>query len=333
MAKSIIGVDIGASDTKIVTCEPGNVRRAAVVRTPDSMLSNGRVSSFAAMADYLRQSVANSKIPGKSCAYVLPKEVAVSRLVTVPAMSYEQLKINLPYEFRDYISGEKDKYFYDFAVQELLKNEEGVITEYVLQAAAAPKSVIADAGSMFRRARLRLRSAIPEEFAYANLIRLYEKQNPTKVMREYCIIDLGHMATRIHMFKGDRFETTRVVETGGSALDDAIATEMGVDIHIAHEYKEANNNGEQELAICTGIYNSIALDIMRSVNFYSYNSPNSNLTEAFLCGGGSNIPSLCKAVSDATGLKIRMISELMPAGVAYNVAAQLIPAAFGITQQ
>ena len=73
MAKTILGVDIGYDNLKL-----------ALIR--DTMKENG--------------------IRTNDAAFVIPNERSYVKTVTLPVMTADQLAYNLPFEFRDYITGE-----------------------------------------------------------------------------------------------------------------------------------------------------------------------------------------------------------------------------------
>ena len=334
MGRTYTGIDIGAGQIKFAVCEPGGViRRMAVSPVPDQLVREGRIVSPEAMSDFLRAEARVHKIKNRDCAVILPAALAFTRRFSVPLMTEEQLKINLPYEFRDFITQEKDKYFYDYAVMGRLKNEAGQETELDLMAAATLKSTVAAYTAMLRRAGFKLRVAAPVEFAYANLLRLHESAHPAQLPGEYCIIDLGHSATRIYMYTGSRFEVTRVIEYGCALLDAAIADELHVDEHIAATYKVMNHNDVQSLERCRDIYHNIAIEIMRAINFYGFNNPGSHLTDAYTCGGGAKIPLLLEEIAAVIGLGVHSMEDLMPGGTRDREHLLLCPAAVGITRQ
>ena len=334
MGKAYTGIDIGTGQVKLVVCEPnGSIRHAAVCPVPDQLVREGRIVSPEAMSDFLRDAAREHKIKVRDCAVILPAALAFTRRLSVPLMTEEQLKLNLPYEFRDFITQEKDKYVYDYAVVGRLKDEAGRDTELDLMAAAALKSTISGYTAMMRRAGFKLRIAAPAEFAYANLLRRYETAHPSEGPGEYCIIDLGHSATRIHIFTGGRFEVTKVIDCGCALLDRVIADALHVDQHIAATYKSMNHNDVQSLEGCRSIYHTIAVEIMRAVNFYSFTNPDSRLANAYYCGGGARIPLLLEDIAATIGLGLHSMELLMP-DAGQNVEHLLLcPAAVGMTQQ
>lgn len=330
MGKTTIGVDIGEDQVKFAVCDPGEVRRLAEEPLPDNLVRDGHIISPEAMSDFLRQAAAKHRVSGRKCAVVLPSTVAFTKRTVMPAMTVEQLRINLPYEFRDYITQEKDKYVYDYAVLDLERDGDGKPKQMELMAAACPKTLIREYMDMFRRAGFKLMTAAPEEFAYYNLLRRYEEAHPDRAGREHCIIDLGHRATRVHIFTGLKFEVSRVIEYGGATADAAIADELHVDEHIARTYKLSNHENAQELESCRGLYNAVALEITRAVNFYGYNNPDSALQTAWVCGGGVRNEAMMAQLRETLSLELEPIAGLLPPGGGEGL--ELCPAAIGITQ-
>lgn len=335
MAKNCVGIDIGACQIKLALCSDGEVRRLVVENMPDSLVRDGRIISMEATAEFLKEVASKEKVNIHSCGVILPSAVAFTRTMTLPTMSEEHLKLNLPYEFRDFITQEKDKYYYDYAVLDYLNGPSGEPEEFELIAAATLKETIKDYSDMCRRAGFKLITAVPEEVAYMNIIRGYEAKNQTlDSEKEYCLIDLGHTGTRLHIYKGFKHQATRVVDYGAQMLDTVIAEQMNVDEHIARAYKHANNNEELESEACRNVYSTISVEVMRAINFYRFNSPDSNLEEVYLCGGGARIqPLVHQIMTDLSNMSIRRIDDILPVSAGTNGDAVVCPAAIGVAMQ
>jgi type IV pilus assembly protein PilM len=123
-----------------------------------------------------------------------------------------------------------------------------------------------------------------------------------------------------------------VIDIGGDLIDSAIAEELTLDEHIAESYKIANKNDVQSLEVCRGIYHNIAIEIMRAVNFYGFNNPESNLNDAYYCGGGAKIPLFLEEIANTVKLNLHSIEELLPVAKKSNDAF-LCAAAVGIALQ
>lgn len=311
MAKTYLGIDIGANELHLALVKGNSVQCLPPEPIPDNLVKEGRVVSVETMAGVLRQAVKKNKISTKSCAVVLPPELVFTRRVSIPYMTIEQLELNLPYEFHDYIQKDKDLYFYDYAVISVVNDVAGVPKTLELLAAAVGKDIVAEYRRIAAKAGLHLEIAIPENLAYRNLI-LNHEQKTANHPAEYCIVDMGHTAIRVHMFQGDAHETTRVIDFGGAELDRLISEGKDVDLHVAVNYKLGNHENVQELDTCMDLYRRISVEILRAINFYDYNNPNSNLADVYFCGGLTLVEPLMAVVRQTLELNLHDIQVLMP---------------------
>lgn len=332
MPNTYLGLDLGTSGMKTAVVSGGRIAQLLTVPLPDNLVRQGRITSPDAMAQELRGALRSARITPKACALVLPPETAITRRITVPYMTVEQLKVNLPYEFHDYIKTDKDLHFYDYAVVDVRKDESGAPGELELLAAAIRKETIAEYRAALRKAGLKLSIAVPSCLTYRNLIRQAGARQAEGLPAEFCVVDLGHQAIRIHMYHGAVYETTRVIEYGGAALDALIADTRAVDPHVASGYKLANYEGVQELPVCRDLYGKIALELLRAVNFYEFNTPGSDLGDLYFAGGLTRIGALMELIrSSLESRRIHPIEDLMPPGSGEDAA--LCAAAVGAALQ
>lgn len=333
MADTYIGIEIGSKLVKMAQCSDNCVHRVAVEPLPDNYVNMGAIVSMEAMSEFLREMAKRQQFTDKRCALVLPNNAAFSKRLTMPAMTVEHLKINLPYEFHDFINESRKKYVFDYCLLEMHYNDDGKPVAMDLMAAAAPKEKLQEYTLMLKRAGFKLVIAAPEIFAYSNIIRSFEATEQPEENREYCFIDLGYYSTKLHIFSGNRFEVTREIEYGCSLLDRAVAGEMHLDEHIAHSYVMDNYKKVWEMQCCREIYDTIAVEIMRAINFYGFNNPSSSLDTVYYCGGGSLIQPLVDAVNAQIPLAPRPVSELIMTQTEIPPESFISPAAAGITFQ
>ncbi len=336
MASSFVGIDIGSSQLKLAVTNKGQITALIRDALPEDLVQNGHITSFDAMSEYLRDVFKKNRIDGRKCAVLLPDELVFVRPITMPYMKPEQLKVNLPYEFHDFIADDKNKYVYDYAFLEMREMSEGS-REMELIAAAAQKSVIDDYKTLLKRAGLKLATAIPYVMSYSNIINSLESRKTAVedngIPTEYCFIDLGHVNSRINIFSGRRLVATKIIEYGLNMLDAAIAEGENVDIHIAKMWKENNHNNVLERENCVNVYNAIAIEIMRAVNFYRFNNQESLLSDAYVCGGGEKIESLLMAIRENTDLTILPVNTLLQCPEKFGEEAGMFCCAIGATRQ
>ena len=337
MAKSILGVDIGYNSLKLALVKNGKVKKSAILPMPKNLMRQGRIVSPESMGEMIRKAMKQNGIHCNRAALVLPNETVFIRNVVMPVMTVDQLKYNLPFEFRDYITDELKNYIFDYAMitpaaelRAAPKNEkrEQVGQSMELMAVGAPVSVIEDARAFFRKAGMKLVKAAPTVSCYQALIRArLGKGGPAE---DYCVLDLGYQAIRMYMFRGDQHIVTRELELGLSSLISAIAEAAGVDEHLAHTYLLENYEDWQNNPVCLNAYESISVELMRAMNFYRFSNPDSHLEDIFLVGGGSMIRPLRKAIEDTVGMRIHSPAELVPGGMKIN-ACHVLVQAIGVT--
>lgn len=326
MAKAVLGIDFGTNDLKLALVKGKEVRKTAVASVPQNLVKNGWVVSVEAMGELLRTTMRKNHIRCSRGAVVLSGDSVYVRTMTTPLMTADQLVYNLPYEFKDYITDEPKNYAFDYAmlstVKELESRTEGPRT-MELMAAAVPKTMIEDASQILRKAGLKLVKAAPAVSAYISLIRA-QGGGPD---REYCLLDLGYSAIRMYMFKGERHMVTRELESGFSALDQTIAEAYNVDVHLAHTYFIEDFDECQTKECCMEVYRSIAVELMRALNFYRFSNPDSQLTDLWLLGGGSVIPLLREVIETTLDMTIHSARELLPGKLPVKSAHNFLQAA------
>ena len=311
MTGKTIGIEIGNDTVKLAVASGGKITHMAVKRLPDNMVLEGRISSPDAMISFLKEMRKEFRIPGGNCALALPYHSVISNVVTMPPMTDAELALNLPFEFRDYVGQDGGKYHYDYAVMAAENDKNGQPEKLEVFAAAVRKDLVNSNYDILKKAGFTMKTAVPHEMALLNLVRQDVKEPP-----ELCIVDVGHTATHVYLFANKRFVMGREIEMGGQLLDAAIASTLKVDTHIARSHKEANLDNILKSDECSEAFNSLAVEIMKVVNFYNnYSNRNANLQDIYLCGGMSDAEGVRTAIKKATGLVIHHIGRLVPGGI------------------
>ena len=306
MGKTRLGFDIGSNSLKIAVVQNGGPR-VEEIRLPENMVDgSGAVILPHAFAQFLRQTKKELSLPRGPVALALPPSQVICRLVTMPRMTTEQLLMNLPYEFSDFIQGVADQYHCDYAVCSLAKGEDeenGV----PMMAAAAAKQTLAEYTRMFAQAGFKLKTVLPQEMA---LIQLCQARG--REAEEFCFVDLGHQYTRITVVWRDRVQATRQIALGGRNLDMIVANELGADPFLANTYKTADFQNVLKVPDIANLCERIAVEILKVINFYQFTYRSSTLEGVYLVGGGAALPLLRQSIENTVGLPLLDPAELLP---------------------
>ncbi len=328
MAKKLLGFDLGGYQLKMAQVKGDQLIRYAVEQMPDNLVKEGHITSFNAMADFIKDSVKKNRLACKECAMSLPADTYFLRRVKLPNMSVQQLKVNIPFEFRDYVTGELSDYVYDYAV--LGSDEEGLD----IMAAATSKATVNGYRTMLKRAGLKLVKLVPDVLGLQSILLPHPGQHEGAgtagaTGHDYAILDLGHTSTRIYFFSHGAYEITRTMDSGGPAMARAVAEEKGVDIHIAQLYLEHDQDHVWDLPVMVDMYEEIVTEVSRVMNFYSYNNPNNNIENIYYIGGAVNPDKLAAGVKESIGLDVIPLYTLVPGGSSFP-QVNLGPQAYGV---
>lgn len=330
--KPCVGFDFGGAYLKLAVTDKKGVSQLLVEPLPEGLVKEGEIVSPGAAMVYLREVLKKHRIRAKDCAFVLPGKHALFRRISAPVMDARQIRNNLPFEFQDMVSEKKGRYFFDYALAGYQKNGEGEVTGLELMAAAASRSVVENYARFFKKTGLKLRVAAPIECAFSNVIRYHEEHDPEAVEGAgYCLLDIGHDATRLHMYTGPLYEASRVIESGAALVDSAIARDLGVSLSEARSYKESSQEATRHLREASSAYSSIALEIRKAINFYNSSNPEKAVDRIYCFGGGARLTPLMDTVRETVGLELYDATELLPPLRGNPEDANLCITAIGIT--
>lgn len=308
---SLIGIDIGNNNCKMAVREGGSMRLIST-RMPENMVRDGEVTTPETMAVFLKEVRESERVKDRNCALVLNPSQAFFRHVTLPPMTISELMLNLPYEFRDFINNDPENYVYDYAVDEIVRDEEGNIERMELFAAAVPKPLVESYGVMLKKAGFKLKMITPAPMAYTRLLLEHVKAVPEDADKDVVLVDIGHADVIVSLFRGLRYDSARTIDYGCEELDRIIADIKGIDPYTASSYKFTNFEGVLDDPECLAMCDRLAMEVSKVVNFYNFNNPEREIEQLCFLGGGARIPQLTNAISEAVSVPVRSVESLLP---------------------
>jgi type IV pilus assembly protein PilM len=327
MANGLLGMEFGSSRLKIAEVRDHKVVRFAAAEMPDNIVRNGEVVSMDGLSDFIQEVMKEQKFSGKKVCLSVPDAETIIRRLQFPLMTEAQLKVNLPFEFHDFISGEKDDYLFDSAMIGIESDESGKDTGMDLLGVAVRKQKMLDYQTMFRRIGLKLVKAAPASLAIGSLV---NQLIPDTKNKDFAVLDLGYHTSDILMFSDGVYDTKRSYEIGCETMAQRIAEQMNCDIHIATLHMQQNTDGILNSEAVSDVSGEIAVNVMRAVNYYTYEKRDNTLETLYVAGGGAWIEPLVKQISDTVPLKVVLLSTAKNDMVPDEEALISGPAASGI---
>lgn len=273
--KNMIGVQFD-SDEICLAQYSGNSIRLYSERMPEDLVRNDQIVSQETFAEFVRDIRKKGRFTGSACSLVLPFTVSYFRAVSMPPMSDSQLKLNLPYEFKDFVGNDSFKYNFDYAVRSIDYDDNGQATNMELMAAAAPKEALDNYAYVLKKAGLKLKKAIPTEMAMLNVAR-HAVIKGAVLDAEECICNIGMSATTLSIIKNGELSAFKVIDIGCEQADSIIANIYGIDKYLAASYRNTNYENVLDSEEFGTIYERLAVEITKTINFFRYENPDSQL--------------------------------------------------------
>ena len=309
MSRSILGVSFGTRHLKMCSVNGNVVEGYVETEIPENSISNESIVAWSALTSLLKDVRKKENFRAKDCAVVLTDADSYVRRLTMPAMNEKQLMVNLPYEFRDVLSEDPDKYLFDYSMIGAKYDEDGKPVEMELSGAAVRKEMVEQYTEMFEKAGLRLVKMTPRVIALEDLIGSMRDENEKN---DIALLDLGSTYTRIDIFSNGVYEVTRSIDRGINDIVQAAASQMNCDPHIAREYLKNNKDNIQNDPALINVYDGIATEVMRALNYYTYENQNNTLENLYYCGTGSSLKPFLNEIAGSVSLNLLPFSTLNP---------------------
>ena len=311
MPGSYIGIDFGNDSCKMAVREGGRIRIVAG-HLPDNLMSEGAVVSPQTLSEFIRDMKREKSVGGRDCVIALDEQILFYRHISMPAMTEAELKLNLPFEFRDFIEGDPQSYTYDYMVDHMVKNEEGTIEGMELYAAAIETETVNERAEILKRAGFRLRQAVPSPVALTSVLRRYHAEHPEHVEDSIAIVDLGYTGVQATFFHGSAYQSSKHIDMGCREIDSAIAFLKNIDPHVASTYKHSNYENVLNDESCVSIYEQLCVEVTKVINFYNFSNREYDLAHIYLMGGGGAIKPLEDAIRESFDIEVDGIEMLFP---------------------
>ena len=116
MAKTILGIDIGHDTLKLALVNGSQIKQTVSIPMSNSVVRDGVITAPEMFGDLLRTILKDNGIKCDGASFALSDSSVFTRNVTSPKMSEKQLLVNIPYEFKDYITSDLKDYVFDYAM-------------------------------------------------------------------------------------------------------------------------------------------------------------------------------------------------------------------------
>ncbi|ABF46020.1 MULTISPECIES: type IV pilus assembly protein PilM [Deinococcus] len=338
---SAIGVEIGTSTIKVVALRPGTppvLQHAVMVPTPIGSMRDGLVIEPQAVANELKNLLAEHRITARHAVTAVPNQSAVTRNIMVPRMERKDLQEAIKWEAERYLPYPIDEVNLDF---DLLDDPATIPEDGQMEAviAAAPSEAVARQVEVLRLAGLEPIIVDLKSFAALRALRgnlLGEHLNKTTLAglnyteagEVALVLEIGASSSVISLVRGDRILMARNIAIAADDFTTALQKAFDLDFSAAEEvklgYATAITPTEDEEAlldfdrareqysparvfeVIRPVLGDLITEIRRSLEFYRVQSGDVVIDRTFIAGGGAKLRGLANAISDALGFRVEV---------------------------
>ena len=307
--QAVLGISVTHGRLAMTLMRGGVVRKSYWEELPDNIVEGNKIISHHLFAEFLKEQIKDKEIKCKNAAYVIADSEIFVRKITTPRLSDEQIRYNIPFEFKDFIQGELNQYVYDYVkrIDEKGGEESNSIS---LLAYAVPLDLITGLRETLKLAGLKLVKALPETSVYEALLNALGVEEEVK--KERCFMDIGRRNIRMMVFKNGEFKLSQMLDIGEDNVINAIADELNVDSHLAVTYLRNRYNDCDKLPAAVNAYKDISIEILKGLNFYETSDMTARLNDVVLCGTGAMTEPLVEMLKTRIDKNVQTMDELFP---------------------
>ena len=305
MSKLLLGVDIGASNIKVIGLKEKKngfvVSHALIAPTPPSTYVDGAVVDNGALANAVQGLVRSAKGTEKDAAFALKGNDVVVKKLTLPWNGKGNFTEAFLWSAEQYIGLPAGEATFD---AQLLKfDREHQTAEAVV--AAAPKDKVADLLNVAAQAGLHPVVMDIEALTLVNLVtRLKGTQKHVNA-----VIDIGYEEVRVIFFENCFVDMIKTLPKGGKSLAKELASDIDSDPEKAEEIirnsKSMSSDADaQAAAMAYG--KSLGAEIETLVDIY-IQERSKEPVDFFVCGAVAYIAEVVENIETSMGVAMTHI--------------------------
>ncbi|RTG96880.1 type IV pilus assembly protein PilM [Thermus scotoductus] len=317
-----LGLEIGTANLKLVELSgnPPALRALATRPTPPGMLVEGVIAEPQALAQELKELLAEARTKKRYVVTAVPNPSVILRTLQVPKMPLKEMEEAVRWEAERYIPFPIDEVVLDFApLDPLAEVADGEQVEVMV--GAARQEAVASLLEALRGAGLTPIILDVKPFAGLYPLEAQLSSDPEGVS---VAVEIGAESTSLVFLKGDRPLAVRILTLSGKDFTEAIGKSFGLDFLTAEEVKRTYGlatiptedeellldfDAERERYSPAKIYDAIrpilvelTQEIRRSLEFFRVQLGDIQPEVGYLYGGGSRLRGLPTLLTDTLGV-------------------------------
>lgn len=306
MSTSYFGLDIGTSSLRCMKFakqqEVLSLDSVGVVKSPSRGIMSESLIDQQVLADSIKKLVHDAEISDKRVNVSIPASQVFAKIVDFPKLTERELAAALAYEMDQYIPLPLDQVRTDW---QILSSDDSQQTMSVLLI-AAPFTILE------KYEKILTMSGLTADVVETEMISVQRALFPLVSGPEVSLLlHLGASTSDITIVKDGVIQVVYSIGLGGLAITRAVASDLGIDIKQAEDYKRSygllNNVFEGKVGKSLApIIDSIMGDVRKTILSYKHKKNNDDVQRIVLSGGNAHLPGLDEYIKKQLGKPVSL---------------------------
>lgn len=330
LKKQVIGLDIGVSGIKAIELSSEKTPRlVAYNRIPldwETISADGEVKDRQALVIALKSLFEMGSFTSKKVAVSALGRSIISKRITVPLMSAEELDHQLYFEAEQYIPFNTDEVNLDFVI--LGPNTQRLESQPQMDVllVAAKKDAIESLKGLIKESGLNPVLIDTQAFSLSNI---FEHNYGVWAKKQGCsccaLIDFGAGSTKITIIEGGQTSFSRDIQNCGTKCSEELSEKLGVTFLEAENLKIQNPDDPAVGPLLLEYAQSTADEITRTFDYFMSQSIESSIDSIFVCGGGSLLKGLIETLKVTMPAPVEKLNPLKHVvGAGQKISEQIL---------
>jgi type IV pilus assembly protein PilM len=304
-ARPLIGLDISTSAIKMVELTENakdafRVERYGIEYLPKDAVVDGNITNIETVAEAVRRCWKRLGTSTKYVAMSLPTAAVITKKIILPANLREtEMEVQVESEANQYIPFALEEVNLDFQVVGPAPSSPDEVEVLI---AASRKEKVEDRVACAEAAELKPLVMDVESFAAQAAFELVQAQLPAKGPDQIvALIDIGAVATKVMVMRGDHLVYTREQAFGGGQLTQDVMRAYGMSAEEAELVKRSGSAPENyESELLRPFVENLALEVSRALQFFFSSTQFNQVHHIVLAGGCAAIAGVDEVVATRT---------------------------------
>jgi len=312
MASRVVGVDFGHDVIRAVEVDSPNSAKARVLRSaqvplPEGAVVSGEVKEVHTVATALKRLWSTGGFKSKRVVMGMGNQRVLARDLTVPAMSYEQIRESLPFQVQELLPVPVANAILDFYPVSEGAGDGGPVIHGLL--IAALKDVVMANEQSTRTAGFETVAVDLIPFAMTRLLADRSRRETV------AIIDVGATTMTVVIARQGAPEFVRFIPAGGDDITRALMSRAELTREQAEQAKrvlgiplDSAVPTEYQAAADVILSESgqLLTSLRNTINYFT-SSRQRRPDRILLTGGGAELTGFTKVLADMTGLRVELV--------------------------